>query len=448
MSFKPAEIGDVPDDWDVAELRSFLSLITYGFTNPMPDAESGPWKITAKDVVDGRINYSTARRTTLDAFTNNLTDKSRPKIGDVLLTKDGSIGRVGVVDREGLCINQSVALLRPNGKIIPSFLKYLLGSAYYQEKMEGDSDGSTIKHIYITRVDKMQIAVPPIEEQRRILDVVGTIDNRISLLRETNATLEAIAQALFKSWFVDFDPVYAKQQGIAPAGMDDATAALFPDGFEESALGLGLVPKRWRATKLGDVCTYLNRGISPKYCETGGVLVINQKCIRDFSVDVTKARRHDHEQKRISGRELKLGDVLVNSTGVGTLGRVAQLLSLDEVCVVDSHVTVVRAGLAIGWPYLGQLFIMKQPEIEAMGEGSTGQTELSRGKLAEMLIVAPTRSVLDSFDAALVPLQLRIAANSRQAQTLATLRDTLLPRLISGQLRLPEAEEQLAEAIA
>ena len=94
MGFKAAAIGDVPETWHVQELKFFVSLITYGFTNPMPDSAQGPWKLTAKDVVDGRINYATARRTTLEAFTCKLTDKSRPRVGDVLLTKDGSIGRV------------------------------------------------------------------------------------------------------------------------------------------------------------------------------------------------------------------------------------------------------------------------------------------------------------------------------------------------------------------
>jgi type I restriction enzyme S subunit len=171
MSSKQADVGLVPENWAVEELRAFCSLITYGFTNPMPDADKGPWKLTAKDVVDGRINYDTARRTTQDAF-DRLTDKSRPRLGDVLLTKDGSIGRVAVVDREGICINQSVALIRPNEKIIPDFLKYLLLSPHYQKVMEGDSDGSTIKHIYITRVDKMQVAVPPVEEQMKFLVVI------------------------------------------------------------------------------------------------------------------------------------------------------------------------------------------------------------------------------------------------------------------------------------
>ena len=167
MSSKVAEIGVVPDSWCVEELRYFLDRITYGFTNPMPDAEDGPWKLTAKDIVDGRINYATARKTTPEAFRNDLTDKSRPKVGDVLLTKDGSIGRVAVVDREGICINQSVALLQTNCLIKPEYLKYLLLTPYYQTVMEGDSDGSTIKHIYITRVDKMQVEPP--RETRRLL---------------------------------------------------------------------------------------------------------------------------------------------------------------------------------------------------------------------------------------------------------------------------------------
>lgn len=233
-----------------------MELITYGFTNPMPDADDGPWKLTAKDVIDGRINYATARKTTLEAFQNSLTDKSRPLIGDVLLTKDGSIGRVAVVDRTGVCINQSVALLRPNKKIIPEFLKYLLLSPHYQRVMEGDSDGSTIKHIYITRVDKMQVAIPPLHEQEKILQVISALDNRNTLLRETNATLEAIAQALFKSWFVDFDPVRAKQQGREPENMDEVTTALFPDGFEESELGL--VPRGWEVQAIGDISEILN----------------------------------------------------------------------------------------------------------------------------------------------------------------------------------------------
>ncbi|MFE8646621.1 hypothetical protein ACFX58_16195 [Sphingomonas sp. NCPPB 2930] len=282
-----------------------------------------------------------------------------------------------------------------------------------------------------------EFAFPPPDERRETAGLLATLDDRITLLRQTNATLEAIAQALFKSWFVDFDPVRAKMEGRTPEGMDEATAALFPDGFETSEWGQ--VPREWRAETLGSVCSYLNRGLSPKYLETGGVLVLNQKCIRDFSVDFSKGRRHDASQRKIQGRELAVGDVLVNSTGVGTLGRVSQVLYLPEPIIVDSHVTVVRAGKDLSWPYLGEFIARKQPEIEAMGEGSTGQTELGRAKLASLPIVVPPIEVVTGFDELVRPLKQRVAANERNAQTLSTLRDTLLPRLVSGQLRLSQA---------
>jgi len=234
-------------------------------------------------------------------------------------------------------------------------------------------------------------------------------------------------------------------QGRAPEGMDEATADLFPDSFEGSELGP--VPKGWRVERLGEVCSYLNRGISPKYLEEGGVLVINQKCIRDFSVDYSKARRHDKAQRKIDGRQLVVGDILVNSTGVGTLGRVAQVLTSNEVVIVDSHVTVVRAGGKLSWPYLGQWMTRQQPNIEAMGEGSTGQTELARSKLSVMPILVPSVDALRLFDEVVTSLKERIAVNEACVSELAKLRDTLLPRLISGQLQLPDAQQNFEEAL-
>src|ERR1700730_7520415 len=121
-----AEIGDVPVHWCVAPLSTFVSRITYGFTNPMPTTPDGPFMITAKDIHGGRIDYSTARHTSWEAYRKNLTEKSRPRIDDILLTKDGSIGRIAICDREDVCINQSVALIQPNERISPRFLKFLL----------------------------------------------------------------------------------------------------------------------------------------------------------------------------------------------------------------------------------------------------------------------------------------------------------------------------------
>jgi type I restriction enzyme S subunit len=296
--------------------------------------------------------------------------------------------------------------------------------------------GAVMPKLTQGNMNRIEVPCPPRDVQDQIVGVLGSLDDRITLLRETNTTLEAIAQALFKSWFVDFDPVHAKMNGLAPEGMDEATAELFPDSFEESELGP--VPKGWQVERLGDVSSYLNRGISPKYLEEGGVLVINQKCIRDFSVDYSKARRHDSTQRKIDGRQIEVGDILVNSTGVGTLGRVAQILTLVEETIVDSHVTVVRAGKKLSWPYFGQWMVKQQPNIEAMGEGSTGQTELARSKLAVLPILVPSVVALTAFDALVKSLKERVAVNETCVSELAKLRDTLLPRLISGQLSLSE----------
>ena len=251
-----------------------------------------------------------------------------------------------------------------------------------------------------------------------------------------NQTLEQIASVLFKSWFVDFDPVRAKAEGRQPEGMDVETAALFPERLIESEIGK--IPEGWVVCELGEWCHHLRRGISPKYIETGGVQVFNQRCIRDHQIDFSKSRRHDETSRSVSGRLIEVGDVLVNSTGVGTLGRVAPVLSLTEPSVADSHVTVVRADPEVVSPtFLGLLLINRESEIEAMGEGSTGQTELSRSRLASLSVVTPPRQLIATLDQISTPLFQRMSLAQNEILTLAALRDALLPRLLAGELRVP-----------
>lgn len=370
--------------------------------------------------------------------------------GDVVLTTRGTVGNVAnfnnCVPFENVRINSGMVILRPEEQKISSHFLYLfLRSSIFKQQVKSLQSGSAQPQLPIRDMKRIEMPIPPRYEQEAICAMLGSLDDRITLLRETNATLEAIAQALFKSWFVDFDPVHAKQQGRAPEGMDAQTAALFPDAFEESELGM--VPKGWNWSTLAECTSYLNRGISPKYVEEGGIPVLNQKCIRDFSVDFSKARRHDPALRKIDGRDLMKGDVLVNSTGVGTLGRVAQLLKLDEPTIVDSHVTVVRAGQKINAEYLGCFMQWKQPNIEDMGEGSTGQTELSRQKLGQLEMLQPDEKTLLAFRELVNPLKERISFNEKSIGSLAQLRDTLLPRLISGQLHLPEAQALVEDAV-
>ena len=181
-------------------LENFLENITYGFTNPMPDAEEGPWKITAKDIIDGKINFLTARKTTTEAF-DALTEKSRPIIGDVLLTKDGTLGRMAIVEDTNICVNQSVAVLRCNKRVVPKILMYLLQMPEYQRDMISNAGGGTIKHIYITKVNKMQVAVPSMETQKKLLAFLGKIEKIKTTISHSLEHLETLKKALMQEYF-------------------------------------------------------------------------------------------------------------------------------------------------------------------------------------------------------------------------------------------------------
>jgi len=317
----------------------------------------------------------------------------------------------------------SLAPLRPDVD-----LKY----AYYLIKFIGLNhlkDGTSNPTLSRDSFGAQALPLPPLAVQRATAQILGTLDDKIELNRRMNQTLEAMAQALFKSWFVDFDPVRAKSEG-RDTGLPAHIADLFPDSFEDSALGE--IPKEWAVVALRDLTSRLNRGISPAYVASGGICVLNQKCIRDGRIDFAKARRHDPNGKLVGGRTLQALDILVNSTGVGTLGRVAQVRELPQTAVADSHVTVVRAGEGVDPWWLGLGLVGREAQIEALGEGSTGQTELSRTRLGELLCVVPPARLQQVLGRLAATLLSRVVANDRESSTLAALRDGLLPKLMSG----------------
>jgi type I restriction enzyme S subunit len=178
--FKDSPLGRIPVEWDVDILRSHLSYLSYGFTNPMPTVMEGPYMVTAANISNGVIQYNGCRRTAVKAYKQLLTNKSRPEIGDILITKDGTLGRMAIVDRHPVCINQSVAVLRPKDETDTEFLKLLLESPDCQGRILADAGGSTIKHIYISKIDKISIATPTDpEEQRAIKDILQSQDKNL-----------------------------------------------------------------------------------------------------------------------------------------------------------------------------------------------------------------------------------------------------------------------------
>ena len=284
----------------------------------------------------------------------------------------------------------------------------------------------------------------PLDLQQSAAATLKVLDDRITLLRETNATLEAIAQALFKSWFVDFDPVRAKMEGRTPEGMDEATAALFPDGFEESALGL--VPRGWRVAALADTFE-----INPKRALKKGAL--------SPYLDMASLATSGHCTEAPIPREMASGAKFRN--GDSLLARITPCLENGKAAFVDflaegetgwgsTEFVVLRPNAPLP-DYFAYLLCrhpaFREYAIQSMS-GTSGRQRIQNDVLGKYLLALPGDDVMLAFAEVVAPIQKSIAANHQTAQTLATLRDTLLPRLISGALRLPEATVKLEESAA
>ena len=246
-----------------------------------------------------------------------------------------------------------------------------------------------------------------------------------------------MAKTLYDYWFVQFDfPDAAGEPYKASGGK-----MVWNEDLKRE------IPVEWKVKDLSAIASHLVRGISPKYLEEGGIPVLNQKCVRDKSVNFSLGRRHDHESRNASSKLVEVGDILVNSTGVGTLGRVAIVKYLEEpLTTVDSHVSIVRIDPKKADPlYAGYTLTEKQADIEQLGVGSTGQTELSRDNLGKLKMILPPDVLQIAFKKIIEPQFQKTANNEKENQKLAELRDWLLPMLMNGQVKIKDAEAAVAE---
>lgn len=320
------------------------------------------------------------------------------------------------------------------------FISYYLRLPAAKDWLIRHAVGATMPNLNTAILSAIPITLPPLTAQKEIAAALGALDDRITLLRETNATLEAIAQALFKSWFVDFDPVRAKMAGHPPEGMDAATAALFPDTLEESELGL--VPKGWAIRPFIDAVDVIGGGTpktsNPDYW--GGQIpwfsvVDAPDGANTFVVD-TEKHITDAGLKGSSTKLLPQGTTIISARGtVGKLALTWCPMAMNQSCYGlrgksgDSYFT-----------YFSTYRLVET--LKARSHGSVFDT-ITRDTLASVQSLLPANSgVIDAFEDTVKPLMDRILLNLHQSRGLAKLRDTLLPRLISGQLRLPEAPTQ------
>ena len=369
------------------------------------------------------------------------------KPGDLVFPHRGNIGEVGITpdDDRRYMLSTSLMKLSPDReRVDPLYLMYFFKSAGGRAAllMNTSQVGTPGIATPLKSLKGIQLPLPPLSVQRGISDALSRLDDRINLLRETNTTLEAIAQALFKSWFVDFDPVRARMEGRSPEGMDEATAALFPDGFEESALGL--VPRGWRVGTLADLSdlnpeswTARNQPAAIAYVDLANTKGNEISLVTDFAfVDAPSRAR----------RVLRTGDTIVGTVRPGN--RSFAFIHEPVSNLTGSTGFAVLRPSAIENTEFVFLAATQEASIEHLAHVADGGAypAVRPDVVAGLPCVVPDSAVMKALHESAAPLLAKVSENQKQAQTLATLRDTLLPRLISGALRLPEVTVKLVES--
>lgn len=357
------------------------------------------------------IDYSLARR--IDDITfDEWTKRLRPRYGDLLLAREAPVGPVVRIPiEENVAPGQRTVLLRPDtAKVISDYLYYLLIAPEQQERLIQPVGGSTVAHLNVADVRSFRLPeVPSLMEQRRIAGVLGALDDKI----ESNLRVRYLCRDLGGNLVAD-------------------TVRSAP------------------STQLEHYAASISRGVTPQYYkdeDASPVLVLNQKCIRDGWVTPELARLMTPRAREKSQAIARLDDLLVNSTGQGTLGRVARWDS-DDPIYVDSHVTVVKADPRRIYPVLMPYLVFPlQDEIEHMATGSTGQTELSPSRLAQLNVPLLSLEEQRPLSARLVVLEAQAHYCQVQSLKLTELRDALLPELMSGRMRVDKAGCLVSEAL-
>jgi type I restriction enzyme S subunit len=432
-------------DWPRLSLKDAgVTLIDCDHRTPPATGEGYPY-IAIPQLKNGHIDLDGVRRISREHFLD-WTKKLKPQADDVIVVRRCNSGDSAVVPKALECaIGQNLVILRTDGRIVyPKFLRWLIRSPdWWDQVSKFINVGAVFDSLKCKEIPHFQLTIPPMSAQIEIAGVLNALDNRISLLRETNATLEAIAQALFKSWFVDFDPVHAKQQGRVPEGMDETTATLFPDCFEESKLGL--VPMGWGGAPIYELATYINgaayKAFEPN-SEHRGFPIIK---IAELKAGVTSQTAYSEVAMPWKYR-IDTGDILFSWSGNPDTS-IDTFVWLHGQAWLNQHIFRVIPRAVEARSFVLQMLKYLRPIFAevARNKQTTGLGHVTVADLKRLYVIQPDKPALKLFHLTVAPVQERILENEKQAQTLASLRDILLPRLISGQLRLPEAEEIVKE---
>lgn len=380
------------------------------------------------------------------------------KPGDLVFTQRGTLGQVALVPATGAeryLISQSqMKVTLDSEKADALFLYYVFTSPEQQAYIVQNAITTGVPHTNLGILRDTPLALPPLADQKAIASVLGALDDKIELNRRMNATLEAMARALFQSWFVDFDPVRAKLDGRQPLNLDPATAALFPESFEDSEAGH--VPKGWEVKTLSDLTALITKGTTPTQDDMSGAPVSDTQInyVRVNSIDEDGSVLADKLTtipETVHASVLKRSILIANDilyTIAGTIGRIALVEHWLLPANTNQAVAIMRpeSGIPSGFLMLSMQHEIFRGELHSNVVHAV-QANLSLGMLAKARIVVPPKATMRKLFNPIEALLSKISVNRSQSRTLAALRDTLLPKLLSGELRIDRSTIGTIEAL-
>ena len=403
-------------EWPTLSLREAGVLLIDCDHRTPPASEVGYPYVAIPQLRGGRIDLSDVRRITREHL-DDWTRKAKPSTNDVILSRRCNPGETAFVPPSlEFALGQNLVLLRADGtKVFPPFLRWLVrGPEWWAQISKYLNAGAVFDSLRCADVPNFELRIPPIPEQHAIAHILGTLDDKIELNRRMNETLEAMARALFKSWFVDFDPVRAKAEGRDP-GLPKPLAGLFPDSFADSELGE--IPRGWQERRWGDLVTLEYGKSLTNYTNGDGA----------YPVFGTNGKIGSHSEPLCSHPGIIIGRK-------GAYRGVHYCHS--PFFVIDTGFYVEpKIGLELRWAY----YELMRQDINGMDSGSAIPST-SREDFYGLPVLAASRELQKRFVELLEPLWERQEQNDRESQLLAALRDTLLPKLISGELCVRDAE--------
>lgn len=440
-----SDLPVLPEGWSYVPLSQLAQTnsITYGVVQPGRVVEEGVPIIRVNNFKNNRLDVTELMCIHPDVETKYR--RTRLSGGEVLLTLVGSVGQVAVVPEAfaGFNVARAVAVIHPIQDVDPNWIALCLQSPLSQYILNSRANTTVQTTVNLKDLRALPIPFPALNKRKAITSIITALDERIILLSETNATLEAIAQALFKSWFVDFDPVRAKAEGRQPEGMDAATAALFPDSFEESELGL--VPKGWKTGFIKDIVEQKKGSISPLQSPNKTFEHYSLPAFDNGQVPVFERGEFIKSNKTLLPKEA----VLLSKLNPH-IPRVWLPFIYGANAVCSTEFMAFSPVGAFSKELIYCLFSSPgfQLQMQQLVTGtSNSHQRVKSEQLLDIKNIIPGSEALLSFVELARPIFEKIYENKQQAQILVQLRDTLLPRLISGQLRLPEAESLLENAL-